>query len=760
MSECENLAQIEGQLSEKLLKDFPNSPKLLTVLWSKDDFELKLRNDRKLKKLFMDMSESYKAAMDFGLSIEPDKYEGFCLVNRSMSAIKPGEIQVAVGLLANLPKENSYKDWSVMEGGKLLVGVARWANHSCKANCDYYMKGGYRGRQCVRLRALMQIEHNEELTTFYNEDAFGEENVDCLCSHTEELGRSSNLVQSTSQTVVRAVKRKRLPKAEIRYAQHATEFDSFFAYYEDSSNFSLSSLNEAPSFPIETSPNNTAVPQIITSDSIDDEMGSSNGTTDESLNNAQFQFFPEYESNESSQSDTEAVRELASFNQSSLCDFVSDCRPVSVSNLALSIMSLVIKHNCSDQMMYELLKRDQIIFNGESLAPWTIKKRLGEFAAQYQCRKELLSNGEQIYLNFSPLLLKIVQNSINGMLRYAELRKTTNDIIMPKLEVIERQVTIRLILNLDGALVSKSPPKTAWPLLIAIADLPPKKRQMFQNIILGSLFVGNGTPNFDDIFDHFERQISTHEEVTLDGDRVRVKFEPIFFVADLIGKAKVLNIKKCNGYYGCSLCTQRGFHIDGAHHYPHDFDVHKNMRSPESYLENLKNLDEGSQQKLKTLNGKKSDFEKITQGVKGRSKIFSVIANQPLSSPVDTMHQLFLGVSRDLLTYFYDCMKADSKRKLNKILSGIQTPREIKRSVRSFDHLANMKASELKVHLLYLAPIVLPIFLFGEDRRSDKTDLFKLVFSLRSLYDDTRNSKFCRLLLDEFCVSMAEKNPK
>ena len=388
------------------------------MLWSKDDFDLKLRNDRKLKKLFMDMSEPFKAAMDFRLSIEPDKYGGFCLVNRSMSAIKPGEIEVAVGLLANLPTENLYKDCSVMEGGKLLVGVARWANHSCKANCDYYMKGGYRGRQCGRLRALRQIEPNEELTTFYNEDAFGEENVD-----TEEHGRSANLMQSTSQTVVRAVKRKRLQKAEIRFAQPAAEFDSFFAYYEDSSNFSLSSLNMAPSFPIETSPNNTAVPQIITSDSIDDEMCCSKGTTDESLNNAQFQLFPEYQSDESSESDTEAVRELASFNQSSLCDFVSDCRPVSVSDLALSIMSLVIKHNCSDQMMYELLKRDQIVFNGESLAPWTIKKKLGEFAAQYQCRKELLSNGEQIYLNFNPLLLKIVQNSINGMLRYAELRK-------------------------------------------------------------------------------------------------------------------------------------------------------------------------------------------------------------------------------------------------------------------------------------------------------------------------------------------------
>ena len=320
------------------------------------------------------MSESYKAAMDFGLSIEPDKFVAFCLVNRSMSANKPGEIEVAVGLLASLPKENSLKDWSVMEGGKLLVGVARWANHSCKANCDYYMKGFYRGRQCIRLRALMQIEPNEELTTVYNEDTFGEENVDSLCSHSSVHGRSANLMQSTSQTMVRAVKRKRLPKAEIRFAQHA--IDSFFDYYEDSSNFSLSSLNQAPSFPIEVSPNTIAVPQIITSDSIDDETCSSNETTDESLNNPQFQFFPEYQSDESSESDTKAVIELASFNQSSLCDIVSDCRPVSVSNLALSIMSLVIKHNCSDQMMYKLVKRDQTIFNGESLAPWA-KKEVG-----------------------------------------------------------------------------------------------------------------------------------------------------------------------------------------------------------------------------------------------------------------------------------------------------------------------------------------------------------------------------------------------
>ena len=105
-------------------------------------------------------------------------------------------------------------------------------------------------------------------------------------------------------------------------------------------------------------------------------------------------------------------------------------------------------------------------------------------------------------------------------------------------------------------------------------------------------------------------------------DRVKVKFEPIFFQADLIGNAKIMNFKQCNGYYGCSVCNQHGFHIDGTHHFPYDFDVHKKMLSPECYPEKLRNLEEGSQQKLKTLNSKKSDFEKFTQGVKGRSKIF------------------------------------------------------------------------------------------------------------------------------------------
>ena len=56
-----------------------------------------------------------------------------------------------------------------MDGEKLLVGVARWANHSCKANCDFYMGRGFKGRECVRLRAIEEIRDGEELLCFYNE---------------------------------------------------------------------------------------------------------------------------------------------------------------------------------------------------------------------------------------------------------------------------------------------------------------------------------------------------------------------------------------------------------------------------------------------------------------------------------------------------------------------------------------------------------------------------------------------------------------
>ena len=291
-----------------------------------------------------------------------------------------------------------------------------------------------------------------------------------------------------------------------------------------------------------------------------------------------------------------------------------------------------------------------------------------------------------------------------------------------------------------------------------MADLPPKKRQSFENIVLGCLFVGSGYPDFDAVLSHIEQELSVSESILFNGKQIKVVFKPILFIADLIGKSKVLKMKQCNGFYGCTLCTQRGVHYAGAHRYPHGESF--TMRSYDSHLVNLSELEKGSIDELKSKYGRNADCEVRTQGVKGRSKILSVIPNQSLSSPIDPMHQLFLGVTKELLGYFYDKMFSSEKKELNKFLNSVLLPKELKNSVRGLDCLSNFKAKELKAFLFYLSPIVLPPFFHGEDRSSDELDLKKLVFATRQLFDTVELSDFCDTLLNQFCRSMADKTER
>ena len=172
--------------------------------------------------------------------------------------------------------------------------------------------------------------------------------------------------------------------------------------------------------------------------------------------------------------------------------------------------------------------------------------------------------------------------------------------------------------------------------------------------------------------------------------KIELGFQPIVFVADLIGKAKVLKMKQFNGFYGCTLCTQRGFHFAGSHRYPHDEKFV--MRSHESHLLNLRELEKGRIREIQLKHGRKADAEVRTQGVKGRSILLSLLPNQPLSSPIDPMHQLFLGVAKDLLGYIYDKMRVEHRGQLNTFLGSVALPKELENTVRSFEALSNMKA--------------------------------------------------------------------
>ena len=323
---------------------------------------------------------------------------------------------------------------------------------------------------------------------------------------------------------------------------------------------------------------------------------------------------------------------------------------VSAGNLIASLLAIVARHNCSDALLFDLIKRDQELFDHQTITPWAVKTMFSEFFSLYQDEKITLENGELIVVKFRQLLVDIVEEHIDEMLFYAANKTFNEDLHMPEFRIIGNKLTVRLIVNTDGANVSKSPVTLAWPLFISVADLPPRKRQSFQNIVLAALFVGSGYPDFNQIFQHMINELSSATFLKVGERKIELDFQPILFVADLIGKAKVLKMQQCNGFYGCTLSTQRGFHFAGSHRYPHDEKFV--MRSHESHLLNLRELEKGSIREIQLKHGRKADAEVRTQGVKGRSILLSLIPNQPLSSPIDPMHQLFLGVAKTFSVIF------------------------------------------------------------------------------------------------------------
>ena len=253
MDLCEKLAQIEGFVAHHYVERSDHEVHLLTELISKNSYMDLMKSDNNFKRLHQDLEEVYKCSFNAGFRIEPDNFGGYCLINRSGKTIKCGELNVAVGLLAKKPKYREIDDWYLMEGDKLLVGVARWANHSCVPNCDYYMCGGYKGRECVRLRALKEIKDGEELTTFNNVNFFGEKNKFCLCEHRSKHG-SEEESQEESDEHAKPPKRRRNVKPRIKitasYVRGSLLTDLIKLHSEDS-NVSLAS--EVSSIPFTNS---------------------------------------------------------------------------------------------------------------------------------------------------------------------------------------------------------------------------------------------------------------------------------------------------------------------------------------------------------------------------------------------------------------------------------------------------------------------------------------------------------------------------
>ena len=177
---------------------------------------------------------------------------------------------------------------------------------------------------------------------------------------------------------------------------------------------------------------------------------------------------------------------------------------ISVQNTLISLLAIASKHCCSDELIFDLLKREQIMHGQSSIPkPGFLKKLIPDVFNKYVMKSLHFNNGNLILLYFNYQLQRVVEDNIDEIIKYNDVNKQFLDLVVSN-TIIENTLSLKLILNIDGAVVREScSEESAYPVWVAIANLPPKRRAAFKNIILCSIWYGNSDLVWDEIFNHF-----------------------------------------------------------------------------------------------------------------------------------------------------------------------------------------------------------------------------------------------------------------
>ena len=356
-------------------------------------------------------------------------------------------------------------------------------------------------------------------------------------------------------------------------------------------------------------------------------------------------------------------------------------------------------------------------------------------------------------------LRDIVQKKFNDIIEYSDQRKESphldcNTFVCPPVDLNDdRKVFINLLLFSDGVNIKKSTlRKGLWPVWFQVADLPPRKRMSRQNIVLGALFNGNTTPNWNELVPIINSELLSGVNFKHNGVSFQDFFSIKLLIADLGAKSHMLNMFKFNGFYGCHYCTAPGKTIGKTHAY-YPFAKIRKIREPD----------------INNVFVKYAELVPVDElinvaGVNGKSAFSSVINNLPLAAPIDYMHCVLLGVFPEALKLCYRALSSDDKVKVNLVLSNLNCPRKMvaySKKIRPLDEMAQFKANEYFNWLFYISPLVfsnrIPETLYNH--------LVNLVFGVRLLFESSKdtNTAAAEKLLLRFCediVSIHDGNER
>ena len=264
-----------------------------------------------------------------------------------------------------------------------------------------------------------------------------------------------------------------------------------------------------------------------------------------------------------SKSEEESSDEAEETEQDEEVEFTFSSAPLSrnqnviAHNASMALFGVVARHCLPDEAFYDLLKWHKIVHPQDNLpAPNFIKNKTRKLTDRYVKVTEANGSGEVIFLSFADKIQEKIEKHVNEILAYANPDTKT---VLKLADLFDgNTVTFKLILNTDGVRVQESSDCSAYPVWVALADLPPKLRASFDNIFLCSLCYGKGSIHWDPLFEHYSSEISKNRKIKVNGVEYELKLRTVFVILDLVCKRDVLQMKKFNGYYGRCSCTMRG----------------------------------------------------------------------------------------------------------------------------------------------------------------------------------------------------------
>ena len=323
-----------------------------------------------------------------------------------------------------------------------------------------------------------------------------------------------------------------------------------------------------------------------------------------------------------------------------------------------------IKHNITHSAMSDLLKilskhHEDLPKDGRTLLKTKSRSDITVMKDMYG------QNAEYVYIGLENQLIDLVKiNCIQSL----------------------EDKNIKLLFSIDGLPLYKSSGKQFWPLLCCVKHC----ENMYKPFVV-SLFCGNSKPKDSTIFlADFVAELGVLKERGFSVDDRHFEIHVKAFVCDAPARAFVKCIKGHTAYYGCERCTQKGIRVENRIVFP---DINAKKRTNSSFKEQQQEQHH------------KQDLT---------SPLLAVDIGHVSQFPLEYMHLVCLGVTRRLLLHW---LRGKRNIKISMQIAGIisnemqnmakHVTSEFVRKPRSLKDIDRWKASEFRLFLCYIGPLVL-----------------------------------------------------